>query len=186
MSNDDKLIEGHEYDGIQELDNPLPKWWLMTFYATIVFAIGYFAYYQIFDGPTSQEELNADLAEIQSNQPEVSTSTDSSEIDVQALLANSDAMKIGEEAFGQFCIACHGQKGEGTIGPNLTDKYWMHSKGDLTGILVAIRDGFPQKGMPPWGQVIPPEKHAPLAAYVISLKGTNPPNAKAPQGNPIE
>jgi cytochrome c oxidase cbb3-type subunit III len=183
-----ELIEGHEYDGIKELDHPLPRWWLNLFYATIIFSVGYVGYYEFLGGPTHQQQLDRAMQKITKNQnlANLKAEQENSNIDVQSLLNDKDVLAVGEQAYLQTCAACHSAKGEGLIGPNLTDKYWLHSKGDFQGILTSILKGFPEKGMPPWEAIIPKEKHAPLAAYVISLQGTNPPNAKAPQGELVE
>jgi cytochrome c oxidase cbb3-type subunit 3 len=93
---------------------------------------------------------------------------------------------LGQEQYEAVCATCHREHGEGLIGPNLTDKYRTHGDGGLEHFLKSFREGYPDKGMPPWGQVIPRDKQAMLAAYVISLQGTNPPNPKAPQGELVE
>lgn len=189
MSNDEgKIIEGHSYDGIQELDNPLPKWWLATFYITIVFGVGYYAYYEIMGGPSHDEQLNAQMAKIEQlqEQHQAKQQKAAGEIDLATFLQQSEVMDKGKEHFVAKCAACHGQNGEGLIGPNLTDKYWIHSKGKAKGLLAAIRQGFPEKGMPPWDALIPKEDHVALAAYVYSLQGTNPEGGKEPQGELIE
>lgn len=183
-----EIIEGHEYDGIKELDHPLPRWWVNLFYATIVFGILYVAYFEFLGGPTHQEQLNSAMAKIsvKREKADMTNAQANAGIDVKALLNDPSALAIGAEAYQQVCAACHAAKGEGLIGPNLTDKYWLHSKGDFQGILTAILKGFPEKGMPPWEAIVAKEKHAPLAAYVLSLQGTNPPNPKSPQGELIE
>jgi len=182
-----KIIEGHEYDGIKELDHPLPKWWVYLFYATIVYGCGYFAYYELLGGPSHKEQYRSAMAKIEAKKESVaSPKVDLENIDPEVLMADTGAMKVGGATFTQYCAACHGQKGEGGIGPNLTDKFWIHSQGDFKGILAAIHNGFPTKGMPPWKDVINQDKHAPLVAYVMSLKGSNPANGKAPQGDAIE
>lgn len=181
-----ELIEGHEYDGIQELDHPLPRWWLYLFYGTIIFSIGYVAYYWFLGGPSHQEQLDRAMAKINQNKVEAKAKTEEAVaevVDIEALLKDKNALALGEQSYQQVCAVCHGAKGEGLIGPNLTDKYWLHSKGDFEGILAAIIHGFPDKGMPPWGDIVPKERHAPLTAYVMSLQGTNPPGAKAAQGD---
>jgi cytochrome c oxidase cbb3-type subunit 3 len=183
----DKPIEGHEYDGIQELNNPLPRWWLATFFATIVFAVLYWGYYQIGKGPSLDERLSASMARINAAQADAQKAAGGDEtIDANALLADPKALAVGKAQFDSKCTPCHGAAGEGLVGPNLTDNYWIHSRGDIHGILSAIRNGFPEKGMPPWGAIVPPEEQAPLAAYVMSLRGTNPPNAKEPQGDLVQ
>ena len=182
----DQLIEGHDYDGIQELNNPLPKWWLATFYGTIIFAFIYWGYFEHFGGPSHDARLAAAMELIKAKQAAAVVAYDNLSIDLDALLADGGALAAGKEQFDAVCVACHGPAGEGLIGPNLTDKYWIHGDGGLEHILNSFRVGYLDKGMPPWGNVIPGDKHASLAAYVISLQGTNPPNAKEPQGELVE
>jgi cytochrome c oxidase cbb3-type subunit 3 len=182
----DQLIEGHDYDGIQELNNPLPRWWLATFYGTIVFAFLYWGYFELFGGPSHDERLAAAMETIQAKQAAAVVTYDDSSVDLEALLADPASLALGKEQYDAVCVACHGTAGEGLIGPNLTDRYWIHGDGDLGHILDSFRIGYPDKGMPPWGNVIPADKHALLAAYVISLQGTDPPNPKAPQGELVE
>lgn len=184
---DHNLIEGHNYDGIQELDNPLPMWWTYLFIATVIWGTGYWAYYEFLGGPTHQEQYQAAMAKIERRAEAAPVIAPSAKvIDIEMLLKDPAALKLGAESFVQYCAACHGQKGEGVIGPNLADKYWIHSKGDYPGIAQAIVEGFPEKGMPPWGDVVPVNRQPQLAAYVISLQGTNPANPKDPQGDLIE
>jgi cytochrome c oxidase cbb3-type subunit 3 len=182
----DQIIAGHEYDGIQELNNPLPKWWLATFYGTIVFGLIYWGYFELFGGPSHDERLAAAMMEIEKRQAAAVVEYDDASIDLDGLLADTGALATGKEQFDAVCATCHGPEGQGVIGPNLTDKYWIHGDGGLEHILNSFRVGYTEKGMPPWGHVIPQEKHAPLAAYVISLKGTSPPNPKEPQGDLVE
>lgn len=192
MSNEkDQIIQGHSYDGIQELNNPLPGWWLATFYITIVFGAGYYGYYELMGGPSHDQQLEMTMAAIQAKQKtaevdQTKSSGGDDNLDLAGFLSDVEAMKTGEEHYKARCAACHGQKGEGLIGPNLTDNYWIHSKGKAAGLLTAIRKGFPTKGMPPWEAIIPKKDHVALAAYVYSLKGTNPEGGKAPQGELIE
>ncbi len=192
MSNDKKgtgeVIEGHEYDGIQELDHPLPKWWVNLFYATIVFAVGYYAYYEFLGGPTHEEQYEAAMQAVMSKRAAVAKTEAAApvkEVSVEDLMKDEKALAVGEATFKQSCAACHGANGEGVIGPNLTDKHWIYSKGDFDGVMKAILVGFPEKGMPAWKELIPQAKHAPLAVYVLKLQGTNPANGKAPQGDLI-
>lgn len=184
---DEHLIEGHEYDGIKELDHPLPRWWVYLFYTTIIFAVIYFSYYEILGGPSHEEQFQAAMAKIEKNAKAAAPADDTpAVVDIDALLTDKAALAVGKVAFGQFCAACHGQNGEGVIGPNLADQFWIHSQGKYQGIMAAIKKGFPSKGMPPWENVVPKDQHAPLAAYVISLQGTKPANPKAPQGELVE
>jgi len=184
----DKPIAGHDYDGIEELDNPLPKWWLATFYGAIIFAVFYWGYFELGPGPSQDETLAKRMEKIEATYAEAAKEAEIAALALDASALLSDPMKLakGKTRYVETCAVCHGQNGEGTIGPNLTDDYWIHSKGDIAGILKSIRDGFPEKGMPPWGKIIPMDEHAPTAAYVISIRGTNPPNAKAAEGELVE
>jgi cytochrome c oxidase cbb3-type subunit 3 len=184
----DVPIEGHDYDGIEELNNPLPRWWLATFWGAIIFAIAYYGYFQLGPGPSQDETLAKRMKSVKQAQAQAASAMNAGDenIDVQALLKDPEALAVGKKQFMEKCLPCHGANGEGTVGPNLTDDYWIHSKGDFQGILSSIRSGFPDKGMPPWGPLIPAEEQPDLAAYVMSLRGTNPPNAKPPQGNLVQ
>lgn len=183
-----KLIEGHEYDGIRELNNPLPRWWLGTFYITIIFAVIYYGYYELGNGPSHDQQLETAMSGYAQIQNTAQKNEEVVDIDaeIKKISENPAAMQMGKEGFEAQCFACHGKLGEGGIGPNLTDKFWIHNKGNANDILQALRKGFPDKGMPAWGEVIPVDKHLPIVAYVLSLKGTNPPNGKPPQGEPVE
>lgn len=183
----DKLIEDHEYDGIQELDNPLPGWWLMTFYITIVFSVVYFIYYQVLDGPSSDEYLTSEMTRIEevreSRVEEVGEKTNE---EMRAVLDDRERLERGKEEYTKNCMACHGNNAQGMIGPNLTDDYWIHGDGTVKSIAEIIRGGVPDKGMPAWGQVLQPEQIVNVAGYVYSLHGTEPAGAKGPEGEKVE
>ncbi len=178
------LIEGHDYDGIQELDNPLPTWWLLTFFATIIFSFIYWIHYDVSrSGPTTSEELAARMNKWNfKQQAQVGTAPAAENIDVAALLADPQALNEGKMEYTAKCAACHGNNGEGMIGPNLTDQFWIHEKGSFADILKMIKIGVPEKGMPPWDALISPDLQVKVAGYVLSLKGSNPERAKAPEG----
>ena len=183
----DKLIEDHEYDGIQELDNPLPGWWLMTFYITIAFSVVYFVYYQIMDGPTSDEYLKSEIARIkQAREANIEKVGERSEEELMAVLDNEQRIEKGKTEYTKNCMACHGDKAQGVIGPNLTDNYWIHGDGSVKSIAEIIKDGVPEKGMPAWEQILQPEQIVNVAGYVHTLHGTDPPGAKAPEGEKVE
>lgn len=187
----DHVIEGHDYDGIQELNNPLPAWWLGIFWATSIFGLAYYIYYEFAGGPTLDEELQTAMSKIEAVQvaakeDAAASGEPAAEIDLAALAGDAEALKKGATVYGQFCAQCHGPKGEGTIGPNLTDEFWIHSKtGSAEDVVKFIKVGFPAKGMPPWEASISAEDIAKTAVYVLSLKGSNPPGAKAPQGEKV-
>ena len=183
----DQLIAGHDYDGIEELDNPLPRWWLFIFWGTIVFGIGYYAYYEMMGGPSLSAELAREMKTIEAQRSQAESQQPKKEdIDLNAILASSEKMSLGAKQYQQKCAACHGDKGQGMIGPNLTDNYWIHGGGDLKGIIEVVEKGVLDKGMPPWKGVIPGDEIIYLSAYIKNMKGSNPPGAKAPQGELIE
>ena len=179
MSNLEKepLLD-HNYDGIQELDNPLPRWWVYLFYATIVFGIGYFTYYGFGIGPDLHEELEAHM-EMMAPKEQVAV------VDYDALQNDPATLASGKAVFIAKCAACHAPDGGGIIGPNLTDDYWIHGEGQMSDIVTVIQKGVPEKGMLSWEALLSPEDLQAVSVYVHSLKGTTPATPKAPEGNPV-
>lgn len=177
----DRLLD-HEYDGIKEYDNPMPGWWVWTFWATVVFSLGYFAFYQLGPGPTVVQEYDAEVraaAEREARQAGAGGAV--TEESLRALQKDRAAMAGVAQTFATRCAACHGAQGQGIIGPNLTDDYWLHGN-KLTDILKVIADGVPEKGMVPWKGVLQPQELHLMVAYVATLHDTHPPNPKPPQG----
>lgn len=178
----DRLLD-HAYDGIQEYDNPMPRWWVWVFWATIVFSILYF-----FDftgklkGPGRVKEYEQQMADAARRWPQ------GGPVDAAALLALASDQKViaaGKAVFATNCTPCHGADGGGVIGPNLADEYWLHG-GTLPDIYKTIDEGVLAKGMPNWGKMLKPEQVKAVAVYVKSLGGTHPANPKAPQGVKVE
>ncbi|NIP37616.1 MAG: nitrogen fixation protein FixP [Candidatus Dadabacteria bacterium] len=183
---EDKPIEGHEYDGIHELDNPLPGWWLTTFYLTIIFAAIYWVYYEFGSGPTSNEYLKADMESIQSLQAKVEgAKQEISEKSLLAMVKDEEALSAGKAEYIVKCAACHGAEGQGLIGPNITDDYWIHGDGSIAAILKVANEGVLDKGMPPWKGVIADDLLEKVSVYIYSIRGSNPAGAKPPQGEKI-
>ena len=180
----DRLLE-HDYDGIKEYDNPLPGWWSWIFVATIVFSLGYYLYYQVGPGPSVIALYEAEMREYAQQQakaaPAPGEAGGAGEERLRALMKDAKAMTAGKEMFAVRCMPCHGPQGQGIIGPNLTDDYWLHGS-TLADIRRTIHDGVPDKGMIPWKDQLKPEEIDAMAAYVATLHGTNPPNPKPPQG----
>lgn len=191
MSNDrndgkqEKLTD-HNYDGIQELDNSLPRWWLGLFYITIVVAIGYYAYYELGSGPSIQDEYTRDVAAMESKKAVAPVSSFPEMAKLVAFQKSPEKLSAGKGVFQARCIVCHGDKAQGIIGPNLTDDYWIHGDGKIGSIAKIIHEGVPEKGMPPWGALLSDDEVYAVAVYVKSLRGTNPPGAKAPQGQLVK
>jgi cytochrome c oxidase cbb3-type subunit 3 len=166
----------HEYDGIEEADNALPVWWVVVFISTMVFAAMYWLMVQEFHlEPTPAEALAIVQAERAQRTGQISDDALVSASQSAALTAT------GKTTFTTNCVACHGAKAEGNIGPNLTDPNWLHG-GAPAQIFSTIRDGVPAKGMPSWGAILGQDSVKAVAAYVLTLRGTNVPG-KPPQGD---
>lgn len=168
----------HVYDDIVEMDNPLPRWWLLTFAATVIFSAGYFYYFEGFKAaPTPADELAAARAADAARRGVEIASTPAQ---LRAMSEDRAAVAEGAALFAQSCAPCHGADGEGKIGPNLTDRHWLHG-GQPDQVLATIAAGVPAQGMPAWKPALGPRKTELLTAYVLSLRGKNLPG-KAPQG----
>lgn len=181
----DKVLD-HDYDGIREYDNPLPAWWLYLFYGTIAFSIAYIAYYHIGPGPNQAQEYAAEMAVAtqlaearEAAKPKVEQPADA------LAAAEKDPVKLaaGKETYVKLCAACHRPDGGGLVGPNLTDDHWIHG-GSMEAIVNVVTEGVPAKGMIAWKTQLSPAQIVEVSAYVRSLVGTNPPNPKAPEGEP--
>jgi cytochrome c oxidase cbb3-type subunit III len=167
----------HVYDDIQEEDNRLPNWWLAILYGSIVFAFGYWFIYEIahyWPGPRQVYEAEAEAAARRLAAMPVTDDL------LQTMATDTRVLEDAGRVFQQMCSPCHGPAGQGQVGPNLTDRFWLYG-GAPTAIHKSITTGFPTKGMPPWGQMLGPTRVRALAAYVVSLKGKNLPG-KEPQG----
>jgi cytochrome c oxidase cbb3-type subunit 3 len=176
----DRLLK-HDYDGIEEYDNPLPGWWSWIFVATIVFSFGYWLYYQVGPGPTVIAEYDRDVSKHAAQLAKVAPAPTADENALRALTKDARAMATAQETFVARCSPCHGPQGQGLIGPNLTDDYWLHG-GTLVQIRHTISEGVLDKGMVPWKDQLKPDEISAMAAYVATLHGSNPPNPKPPQG----
>lgn len=183
----EKNIElDHSYDGIKELDNHLPPWWKWLFYGTIGWAFVYIVVFHFSASlPLSTEEYETEMAQAEEQARRLKASQPETIIDENNLRYTADAAIIekGKNVFANNpCGSCHRNDGGGnTIGPNLTDEYWIHG-GDVKNIFNTIKNGAVDKGMPAWGKVMSAQDVRDVAFYIMSLQGTKPPDAKAPQG----
>lgn len=193
---DQILNHGSDYDGIKEYDNPLPTWFLYLFYSCVVFAFLYTAYYtgktwalNHFGGAGqnlawSGAKLKAQLAEVDREKAGAPFVAPEGEA-LAAFLRSPGHISRGEALFKANCVACHGEQGQGIVGPNLVDPYWLHGNKPEE-ILHSIHTGWIEKGMPGWGPNLGPQKVHWLAAYVVSIRGKPVQNPKAPQGDLLE
>ncbi|MCF2444769.1 c-type cytochrome [Dyadobacter sp. CY345] len=180
------LIEGHDYDGIQELDNRMPPWLQSLFVSTVIIAIIYSAYYFGGFGDFQMAELDKEIAQAEVEKKaylaKVGSSMDENTV---TILTEEEGINQGKALFQEKCTACHGADAGGSVGPNLTDQYWLHS-GGVKNIFKVIKYGVPEKGMISWEKQLSPMDIQKVASYVLSLKGTKPANPKEPQGDLFE
>lgn len=182
IEHESEVETDHEYDGIRELNNSLPPWWVYMFYITIVFSIVYLIYFTYGGGPNQKAEYENAIAQAQIQKTEM-LKKNAANIDENSVVALTDAALIakGKSSFVTKCAACHGQNGEGGVGPNLTDDFWING-GGVKNVFKTIKYGVQEKGMIAWQNQMNPTEMQQVASYILTLKGTNPANAKAPQG----
>ena len=192
MSTEEKNLEGakgnliidHEYDGIQELDNKPPSWLMLIFYGTIIFAIGYWFHFQVLKtGKSQAEEYEAEMAE-------AAVQYKATDFDESKITLITDAAQLNEAKalfVSKTCVACHGANGEGnTIGPNLTDHYWIHGNTPEE-LFKVIKYGVPEKGMTPFKDMLSNKQIQLLVSHIlVDFVGSNPENPKEAQGELFE
>ncbi|MEZ4928225.1 MAG: cbb3-type cytochrome c oxidase N-terminal domain-containing protein [Saprospiraceae bacterium] len=173
----------HSYDGIRELDNKLPPWWVNMFILSIIWAFGYMYYYHWSDNNWSSDQQYKNEMERAKKEVAMALAGKANAVDESnaTVLTDASALGDGELIFKNTCAACHGQQGEGGVGPNFTDEYWIHG-GGVKDLFRTIKYGVPEKGMISWQSQLKPSDIQKVASYILTLKGTNPPNQKEPQG----
>ena len=174
---------GHDYDGIRELDNRLPPWWLYGFFLCILFAVVYLWQHQVsHSAPNAIEEYQTSVAEAAvAKEAYLAKSKNSVDENTVKLLTDADDLASGKKIFSTVCAACHLADGGGIVGPNLTDDYWIHG-GSIQDIFKTLKYGWPEKGMKSWKDDYSPVQLAQIASFVKSLHGTKPATPKEPQG----
>lgn len=188
MDKEESIILDHDYDGIKELDNHLPPWWTYMFYVTVVFGVFYVIGHHFTDSlPLQEEEYEIEMAEAAAMAQARLASAPENAFDEADLVLTDDAdiLASGAKIFNQQCAVCHKTDGGGSIGPNLTDDYWLHG-GDIKSVYKVIKEGVVEKGMISWQAMLSPSQMRDVANYIKSMKGSNPPGAKAPQGELYE
>jgi cytochrome c oxidase cbb3-type subunit 3 len=183
IEKEEDIMLDHNYDGIRELDNNLPPWWKYGFYVTIVFAVVYLIHFHVINtGKLQLGEYEDQLTEAKLQLAEYKKKA-ANLIDENnaTLLTDGVSLASGKSIFLDNCAACHGRAGEGGVGPNLTDDYWLH-EGGIRNIFKTIKYGWPEKGMKSWQQDLGAKQIHEVASYIRSLRGTNPANPKEKQG----
>jgi cytochrome c oxidase cbb3-type subunit III len=179
-----EVMTDHDYDGIVELDNNLPPWWVAMFYVTIAFGIVYILHFHVLGtGELQDEEYKTEMAVAQA-EIEAYRATMENSVDETNVTAVDDPARLasGKTIFEANCAACHAADGGGGVGPNLTDEYWIHG-GDIKSVFVTIKNGVPSKGMIAWKSQLSPGQIQEVSSYLLTLVGTTPANPKEPQGD---
>lgn len=179
------IMLDHDYDGIRELDNDLPPWWKYGFYLTVVYSVVYMFYYHAAGGPTSTDEYASEMQEAKIATEDFMRKNALNVDEKTVSLADAAGILEGKEVYTGNCVACHGTGGEGGVGPNLTDAYWLHG-GALSDVFKSVKYGWPAKGMKSWQTDLSPIQMKNVVSYIHTLKGTNPANSKPAQGDLYE
>lgn len=183
VEKEETIMLEHDYDGIRELDNDLPPWWKYGFILTIIVAILYLGYYHMWGGPTQIEEYNTAVAKAEEEKAAyLAKSGEQIDENTVTMIIDKAQLADAKVLFNNSCAACHRPDGGGSVGPNLTDDYWLHG-GAIKDVFKTIKYGVKDKGMPAWDGNLSPKQMAMVSSYVKSLHGTKPAGGKAPQGD---
>ncbi len=183
IENEGQLLLDHDYDGINELDNTLPPWWVYLFYGTIIFAAIYLVRFEIMGADNQEMELKKEMAQAKVDIEEyLKTAPDLMNEESVTLLTDAPSLAEGKAIFTANCVACHRPDGGGQIGPNLTDDQWILGGGIKNVFHTLEHGGRDGKGMISWKGTLKPKEMQKVASYVLSLRGTNPKDPKAPEG----
>jgi cytochrome c oxidase cbb3-type subunit 3 len=187
LEEEQNLMMEHTYDGIEELDNPTPPWFMYLFYSTVIFAVVYGFYYHVYATDNLQAgEYKAEIVVAEkAREAYMKQFANSINEDNVTLTTDAKDLTSGSTIYTTNCLACHGDKGQGGVGPNLTDKFWIHG-GGIKDLFKTITHGIPEKGMIAWEKSLNPIQIQQVSSFVLTLQGTNPPGAKEPQGVEIK
>lgn len=187
VKDDEKhLLLDHNYDGLQELNHPLPGWWNFIFWAAIVYSAGYFAYYQLMGGPTLRDEFKVSYSKAMAAQEEFKKANAAFNLEHYNAIVADDGVNKGKIVFETNCQSCHNEGGRGDIGPNLTDDHWIIAKGTPDTIYSVAFNGSEANGMPAWGELLSKDEIYQAVAYVQTLHNTFVKGGKEPQGEKVE
>jgi len=183
ISEEKDIMMDHAFDGIVELDNPTPAWFMGLFYSTILFAVVYLLNYHVFEWSPLQDEEYAIEMKAADVTKAAFLAKSGELIDENTVKVSTDpgVIAAGKAIYTQNCVACHGNLGQGIVGPNLTDDSWIHG-GTVNAIFKTLKYGVPEKGMIAWEKTLTPKQTSDVSNFILSLQGSNPPNPKAAQG----
>lgn len=183
IESEEEIVLDHNYDGIKELDNSLPPWWVYMFYITIIFAVVYLVRFHVLDGDNQEMEYNKAVAEAKAELEKYKeTATDLVDITTVTLLTEEKDLNRGKAIYNLNCAACHLADGGGSIGPNLTDEYWILGGGIKNVFKTVSEGGRDGKGMVAWNKILKPVDIQKVSSYILSLQGTKPANPKKAEG----
>ncbi len=187
MAEEKELLIAHDYDGIEELDNPIPAWFMWLFYTTIAFAVCYLLIYHVFNAaPLQYQEYKIEMAQADiAKKAFLSKAANRVDENSVKLVQDPATLASGKAIFISTCAPCHGEHAQGNVGPNLTDDYWLHGS-KINDLFKTIKYGVLAKGMPTWEKQLSPKQISDVANYIKSLHGTKPAGAKEPQGTKEE
>jgi len=175
----------HRYDGIEEFDNPMPAWWVWTFWGSFLFSLGYLFHFWIGTGVGDQASYEAEMVDVRAEAAQRALGQKVSEEALSLALSDKGSVSAGRVLFEARCQVCHGPLAEGLIGPNLTDDFWIHGRGTLLNLHDVIAEGVLDKGMPAWSKQLQPTELRQVIAYVGSVRGTHL-AGKEPQGELVK
>jgi len=179
---DEDMLMDHEYDGIQEYDNPLPRWWVWIFWGSVVWSAGYYVVYHVTQSaPGVLATYEADVKAAGANAPKAVAATEEG---LTKAMADGATVAAGKAVFAARCVACHADKGQGLVGPNLTDKHWIHGTGKLMDIHKTVAEGVAAKGMPAWEKQLTPTELTQVVSYVGTIRNKME-TGKAPEGTEV-
>lgn len=182
--NDERLLD-HSYDGIMEYDNPMPRWWVWMFWGSFWFSCAYLFHYWVGNGASVADDYAAEMAVINAAKAKEALAQSVSEETLHQVMMDQTSLTGGKAVFVGKCVACHLEQGQGSIGPNLTDKHWIHGQGTLMDIYATVSAGVAAKGMPAWSRQLTPAELRQVVAYVGTIRGSNV-AGKAPEGEAVE
>ncbi|WP_289658072.1 cbb3-type cytochrome c oxidase N-terminal domain-containing protein [Flavobacterium panacagri] len=178
-----ELLMDHDYDGIKELDNNLPPWWVYLFYICIIFGVIYVIRYDVLGADNQEMELKKEMAQAKIDVEEyLKTAPDLMDEKTVVLLTDEASLAVGKEIFTTNCAACHRADAGGQIGPNLTDDKWILGGGIKNLFHTITNGGRDGKGMISWKGTLKPKEIQKVASYILSLQGSNPKDPKEPEG----
>ncbi|MBX3007266.1 MAG: c-type cytochrome [Melioribacteraceae bacterium] len=182
LEKEQEILLHHDYDGIKELDNRIPPWFNFLFYGTIAWGIIYMMVFHVFDnGQVQANEYNSEMQQAAIERQILLKSGALISEETVAVMTDAATLSEGKDIYVKNCVSCHGSGGEGLVGPNLTDDYWIHG-GGIKNIFKVIKFGVPAKGMISWQTQLDPSKMQAVSNYILTLHGTNPANGKVPEG----